>query len=96
MLNFGDSKPRVRGGPGPRGPPGSAPGFYDKLTFKSNFALWSSFQVEFERVVNGLGGQKSSQGSIFIWYNGIQCKNRKCFYWRVTGAKKMYFFGSKT
>ena len=28
------------------------------------FALWSSFQVEFERVVNGLGGQKSSQGLI--------------------------------
>ena len=26
MLNFGASKPRVRGGPGPRGPPpGSAP-----------------------------------------------------------------------
>ena len=28
------------------------------------FCTWSSFQVEFERVVNGLGGQKSSQGSI--------------------------------
>ena len=41
--------------------------------------------VEFERVVNGLGGQKSSQGSIYIWSNGIQCKNRKIFYWRVTG-----------
>ena len=25
MLNFGASKPRVGGGPGPRGPPGSAP-----------------------------------------------------------------------
>ena len=34
-----------------------------KLTFKSNFALWSSFQVKFERVLNGLGGQKSSQMS---------------------------------
>ena len=53
--------------------------FYDKLTFKSNFALWSSFQVKFERVVNGLGGQKSSQGSIYVWSNGIQCKNRKNF-----------------
>ena len=29
-----------------------------------NFVLWSSFQVEFERVINGLGGQKSSHGSI--------------------------------
>ena len=29
-----------------------------------NFALWSSFQVEFEGVVNALGGQKSSQDSI--------------------------------
>ena len=28
--------------------------FFGKLTFKSNFALWSSFQVKFERVVNGL------------------------------------------
>ena len=25
MLNFGASKPRIRGGPGPQGPPGSAP-----------------------------------------------------------------------
>ena len=25
MLNFGASKPRVKGGLGPRGPPGSAP-----------------------------------------------------------------------
>ena len=24
----------------------------------ANFALWSSFQVEFERVINGFGGQK--------------------------------------
>ena len=39
-------------------------GFYGKLTFSFNFVLWSSFQVEFERVVNGLGGQKSSQDSI--------------------------------
>ena len=60
--------------------------FYGKLTFQFNFALWSSFQVKFERVVNGLGGQKSSQVSIYIWSNGIQCKNRKIFYWRVTGA----------
>ena len=67
-----------------------------KLIFSFNFALWSSFQVEFERVVNGLGGQKSSQGSILIWSNGIQCKNRKIFYQRLTGVKKMYFFGSKT
>ena len=36
--------------------------FYGKLTFKSNFALWSSFQVEFERVINGLGGQKILSG----------------------------------
>ena len=26
--------------------------------FKSNFALLSLFQLKFERVVNGLGGQK--------------------------------------
>ena len=26
------------------------------LTFNSNFALWSSFQVKFERVLNGLEG----------------------------------------
>ena len=50
------------------------------------FCTFSSFQVEFERVVNGLGGQKSSQGSIKVWSIRIQCKNRKFFYWRVTGA----------
>ena len=36
--------------------------FYGKLTFKSNFALWSSFQVELERVINGLGGQNIISG----------------------------------
>ena len=36
-----------------------ANGFMGKLTFKSNFALLSSFQVRFERVVNGLGGKIS-------------------------------------
>ena len=35
-----------------------------KLMFKSNFALFSSFQVKFERVVNGLGGEKSYHRSI--------------------------------
>ena len=35
-----------------------------KLMLKSNFALWSSFLVKFERVVNGLVGQKSCQLSI--------------------------------
>ena len=29
-----------------------------------NFALLSSFQIEFKRVVNGLGDPKSSRGSI--------------------------------
>ena len=29
-----------------------------------NFVLCSSFQVEFQRVLNGLGGQKCSQSSI--------------------------------
>ena len=27
---------------------------------------------------------------------GSSAKNRKIFYWRVTGVKKLYFFGSKT
>ena len=31
MLNFGASKPRVKRGPGPPGPPGSAPGFLPDL-----------------------------------------------------------------
>ena len=31
----------------------------EKLIFKPNFALLSSFQVKFERVINGLGGQIS-------------------------------------
>ena len=32
--------------------------------FSSILHFWSSFQVAFERVINGLGGQKSSQSSI--------------------------------
>ena len=35
-----------------------------QIDIKSNFALWSSFKVTFERVVNGLGGQNCSQLSI--------------------------------
>ena len=35
-----------------------------QIDIKSNFALWSSFKVIFERVVNGLGGQNCSQLSI--------------------------------
>ena len=31
MLNFGASKPRVKGGPGSLGPPGSAPGTTNTL-----------------------------------------------------------------
>ena len=34
-------------------------GSMGKLLFKPNFALLSSFQVEFERFVNRVGGQKS-------------------------------------
>ena len=37
---------------------------YEKLTLNSKFALLSSFQVEFERVISGLGGQKSYHNSI--------------------------------
>ena len=35
-----------------------------QIDIKSNFALWSSFEVTFERVANGLGGQNCSQLSI--------------------------------
>ena len=35
-----------------------------KLMPKSNFSLLSSFWLQFERVINGLGGQKSYQMSI--------------------------------
>ena len=35
-----------------------------QIDILAKFALWSSFQDKFERVVNELGGQKSSQGSI--------------------------------
>ena len=35
--------------------------FMVKLIFKSNSIPLSSFQVKFERVVNGLGGQKLYQ-----------------------------------
>ena len=42
-----------------------------KLTSNSNFVLLSSFQVKFERIVNGIGGQKSHQRSILTWSMGM-------------------------
>ena len=43
MLNFGASKPRVRGGPGPPGPPpGSAPVLHFRLvTYQFDFPMRS-------------------------------------------------------
>ena len=38
--------------------------FYGEIEIYSNFALLSLFQVKFERVINGLEGQKSNQLSI--------------------------------
>ena len=37
MLNFGASKPRVKGGPGPPAPPGSAPDVSILLHLKERF-----------------------------------------------------------
>ena len=39
-----------------------------KLTFKSNFSLLSSFQVKFERVINGLGGQIAN-GQQYVYHD---------------------------
>ena len=39
MLNFGASKPRVKGGPGPPGPPGSAPVQFKFIIAISDFIL---------------------------------------------------------
>ena len=53
-------------------------GSIGKLMSKSNYSLLSSFQVKFERVVNGLEGQNNSRGqskhglwgsSVKIWKN---------------------------
>ena len=38
--------------------------FYGKIDIKVKFALLSLFLAELERVINGLGGQKSCQLSI--------------------------------
>ena len=44
------------------------------IDIKSNFALWSSFKVEFERVVNGLGGHRSkNSGPKFIMLSSVNC-----------------------
>ena len=49
MLNFGASKPRVRGGPGPPGPPpGSAPTDHTELMnqdFGARFLLIGSKEI---------------------------------------------------
>ena len=51
-----------------------------KIDILVKFCTLFSFQLQYQWVVNGSGGQKSSQGSIYIWSNGIQCKNRKFFF----------------
>ena len=66
-----------------------------KLTFKSNFALWSSFQVKFERVVNGLGGQKSSQMSSKHGLMGSSAKTGKLVPMESQEQKRCTFLGSK-
>ena len=45
----------------------------------SNFALWSSFQVEFERVVNGLGGQNPLRAQSKYGLMGTSAKTGKFF-----------------
>ena len=68
----------------------------EKLMFKSNFALLSSFQVKFERAVNSLRGQKSYQLSIQTWSMGIQCENRNIFICGLIGIKRHVLFGLKS
>ena len=51
-----------------------------KIDILVKFCTLFSFWLRFQWVVNGSGDQKSSQGSISIWSNGIQCKNRKFFF----------------
>ena len=43
------------------------------------FALWSLFQVEFERVINGLGGQKPLRAQSKYGLMGSRAKIRKIF-----------------
>ena len=62
---------------------------YSKLTFKSNFALWSSFQVKFERVINGLGGQKSLRAQTKYGLMGSSAKTGNIFIGGSQEQKKM-------
>ena len=48
-----------------------------KIDILVKFCTFFSFWLQFERVVNGSGGQKCGQGSISIWSNGIQCKKKQ-------------------
>ena len=72
MLNFGASKPRVKGGPGPPGPPGSAPvtGFllvsmgYDKYINLTCNQTW-------EYVDQVLGGQYHINGALCLAHRGF-------------------------
>ena len=65
--------------------------FYGKLTFKSNFALWSSFQVKFERVINGLGGQKPLRAQSNYGLMESSAKTGK-FFIRGSQEQKTYTF----
>ena len=66
--------------------------FFGKSTFKSYFALWSSFPVKLERVINELGGQKICSVVNQTWSSGIQCKNRKFCYLGSRRSEKRVLF----
>ena len=65
-----------------------------KLISKSDFSLFSSLQVKFERFVNRLEGQNLDQSSISTWSMGIQFDTGKIITWGLTNMNKMDFLQS--
>ena len=63
-----------------------------EFTSNSKFSILLSLQVIFERVVNGLGGQKSYKIIEFIETRSIwiQCENSKIYTWHLTATNNLY------
>ena len=64
-------------------------GFIGKLTFKSNFAYWSSFQVKFERVVYGVAVGAGDGGIVGNAHASVHTHAHSCMHYKHDNFMQM-------
>ena len=82
MLNFGASKPRVREGPGPPGPPGSEPGgpphLHASLTMHHGFLRFTSSATPADLLVASMAAKLFSSPYLQTTIGGAQDWDLSC------------------